>query len=196
MAKAHFLAPAAPSASAKAVRLGTTGSPLNQNDVGKCVKLAAESQYNLCAAGDPIQGIVLSVETATSAGFAVGSVYEAGRAFAVADGLQATPGTGTLAVGDYVVTGTVVALNTALPSFPKVTKATNQPGVAVVSGLAGADTAAAVKVVLDAALASSAAASANGIFAWRVVSLYTAGTGAVGTTVVIERVNAATGVAA
>ena len=34
-------------------RVGTTGAPLTQKDVGKAVKLIAESNYGLAAAGDP-----------------------------------------------------------------------------------------------------------------------------------------------
>ncbi len=188
MSKAHYIAPTVPQAAAKTVRLGQTSQLFGQEDVGKYVKLTAESRYELCAAGDPIEGVVNSVDTATSAGYTVGGIYEEGRMFATADGLEATPGTGTLAVGDYVVCGTVVARGTQLTGFAKVCKATNQPGAAVVSTLAGADTAAAVKTVLDAALVKVADAEANSLFAWRVVSLGTAGTGAVGTTVVVERV--------
>lgn len=72
------------------------------------------------------------------------------------DGLQATPGIGVVAIGDYVVAGTITAAGTALTSYPKVCKAT------------GAGT------------------TLNHKF--RVVSLGTAGTGAVGTTGVIQRV--------
>lgn len=171
MSKAHYIAPAVPQADTKTVRLGTTGAKFNQNDVNKFVKLSAESAYDLCAAGDPIEAIVNSVDEATAAGFTVGGVYEEGRMFATADGLQATPGTGTLAVGDYVVCGSVVAKNTALSGFAKVCKATSQPG-----GTPGT-------------LAEAGTMQKNGMFAWRVVSLGTAGTGAVGTTVVVERVN-------
>jgi len=61
------------------------------------------------------------------------------------DGIQATVGTGTIAVGDLVVAGTVVAKGTALGALetPKVCKATSQTPVMfnwrVVSlGVAGA----------------------------------------------------------
>jgi len=81
-------------------------------------------------------------------------VLEEGILNVTFDGLQATPGTGAVAIGDYVVTGTPVAKDTALTGYPKVCKAT-AVGTAI-------------------------------IFKWRVVSLGTAGTGAVGTTGVIE----------
>jgi hypothetical protein len=191
MSKAHYLAPLVPQAGAYAVRLGdNTGQFSVGYDEKKFVKLTAESRYELCAAGDPIEGAIVALQSATSGGYSVGSIYKSGRIWATADGLEATPGTGTLAIGDYVVCGTVVALGTAISGFAKVCKATNQPGTAVVSTLAGADTAAAVKTVLDAALVKVADAEKNALHAWRVVSLGTAGTGAVGTTVLIERVNA------
>ena len=50
-----------------------------------------------------------------------------GMIFATADGLQATAGTGAIAVGDYVVAGTATAKGTALTVYPKVCKATVQP---------------------------------------------------------------------
>lgn len=172
-------------------RLGATGAKLVDNDRGKFVKLAAESEFDLCAAGDPIEGQVISLESATQDNFAIGSVKEAGEIAAICDGLEATPGTGVIAAGDYVVCGTVVAGGTALTSAtgPKVTKATNQPGTAIVSTVATADTAAAVKVALDAVLVLVADAENNvakGL--WRVVSLGVAG--AVGDTCVLKRVMA------
>jgi hypothetical protein len=65
------------------------------------------------------------VEVATEDGYAVGGVQKNGRVAVTLDGLQATPGTGVIAVGDYVVAGTVVARATALSGAkPKVCKAT------------------------------------------------------------------------
>ena len=143
----------------KTVRLGAgtgTSNNVDQKEVGKPVKLAGESRFDLCAAGDAIEAIVTSVEVATADGYSIGGVANEGYKAVTFDGLQATPGTGTLAVGDYVVAGTAVAKGTALSAPMKVCKATTQPGQ---------------------------------YFAWRVVSLGSAGTGAVGTTGVIERVN-------
>lgn len=188
MSKAHFIAPQVPLAEAITVRLGQTSAKFTTADQGKFVKLTAESRFELCAAGDPIEAVVVAVETASSGGYSVGSIVKQGILFVTADGLEATPGTGTIALGDVVVTGTVVARNTALTEFARVCKATNQPGTTVVSTLAGADTAAAVKTVLDAALVKVADAQANGLHAWRVVSLGSAGTGAVGTIIAVERV--------
>ncbi len=141
-------------------RLGAgsgTANNVTTAEIGKPVKLVAESRYNLSAVGDQIEGFVVAVESATLDGYSIGSVRQKGYKKVTFDGLQGTPGTGVLAIGDYVVTGTVVAKDTALSGPPKVCKATTQTGM---------------------------------YHAWRVVSLGTAGTGAVGTTGVIERVTA------
>lgn len=193
MARDHYIAPTAPTADAIAVRLGAGSGSSNQlttTEVGKFAKLAAESRYNLCAVGNKIEAVIFAVELAPQNDFTVGSVVVEGRINVTFDGLEATPGTGTIAVGDYVVTGTPVAKDTALTTYPAVCKATNQPGTAVVSTVGGADTAAAIKTQIDAALVKVADAQANAVYAWRVVSLGTAGTGAVATTGVIERVAA------
>lgn len=164
-------------------RLGANTVAINgtfdDKEVNKPVKQVGESRYDLCAAGDPIEGFITSMEAASVDGYAFGSVGKAGRKTVTFDGLQATPGTGTLAVGDYVVTGTVVAKGTVLPGAPKVCKATNQPGATVTS----ADN---VVGNINAAIAKVVDAQKNTVFAWRVVSLGSAGTGAVGTTGVIE----------
>jgi hypothetical protein len=97
------------------------------------------------------------------------------------DGLQATPGTGAIAVGDYVVAGTATAKGTSVAGYPKVCKATNQPGATVTSAdnVVGNINAAIAKVVDSTKVAQ---------FGWRVVSLD--GTTAVGQTATIERVPA------
>ena len=98
-------------------------------EIGKSVKLAGDSQYNLCAAGDQIEGFITAVETYTADDFSIGSVQFEGRKRVTLDGLQTTPGTGTCAVGDYVVAGTAVAKGTALTVPMKVCKATTQTGM-------------------------------------------------------------------
>ena len=142
-------------------RLGAgTGASnwLSDADRGKAVKLAGESRYALCAAGDEIEGFIVALETATLDNFTIGTVRQDGRMRVTFDGLQATPGTGVIAVGDYVVTGTPVARGTALTfaTPARVCKATANPNALV--------------------------------HTWRVISLGEAGTGAVGTVGVIERV--------
>lgn len=158
MAANHFIVPTLPLEKVTSVRLGagnTADDRFSDVDEGKSVKLVGESRYNLTAAGDPLEAFVVSVESATSNGFSVGSIVAEGKVFATADGLQATPGVGAIAVGDYVVAGTQTAKGTALAAYPKVCKATAQT---------------------------------YGAYAWRVLSLGTAGTGAVGTAIVISEV--------
>ena len=158
MARSHYIVPQGTMETAMTVRLGAgnaTSDNYSETEVGKFVKLSGESAYSLCAAGDEIEYIISSVELATQNGWSIGGVVDDGPIYVTADGLQATPGTGTIAIGDYVLTGSVTAKGTALPGYPKVTKATTQ---------------------------ASAKATP---YAWRVVSLGTAGTGAVGTTIVI-----------
>jgi len=113
----------------KTVRLGTTSSLYGYEENGKAVKLSGESAYVLCAAGDAIEAVVSSSnypEQGTVDGFAIGGIVGTGYKSVVFDGLQATPGTGVVAVGDYVVCGTVVAKGTALATNLKVCKATSQ----------------------------------------------------------------------
>lgn len=157
----------------KTVRLGSgtiaNSGGYTDKEVGKAVKLTAESRYALCAAGDAIEGVVSTVNGGSYDGFSIGGIVSTGYKAAVCDGIQATPGTGTIAVGDYVVCGTVVAAGTALSGNLKVCKATIQPGVT--EAAAAAD----VNDHINAAK-----------FMWRVVSLGAAG--AVGDTCVIERV--------
>lgn len=140
-------------------RLGA-GSGLANNlsdaDNGKLVKLVGESRYDLCAVGNEIEGRIVALEVATQDGFTIGSVQTDKRFTVTFDGLQATPGTGTIAIGDYVVAGTQVLKGTALAMLgsAKVCKAT--------------------------------AAGNTLNYKWRVVSLGLAGTGAVGTQGLIE----------
>lgn len=157
MARSHYIVPSVPVDASITARLGASAAAYTDKEEGKIVKLAAESQYNLAVAGDEIEGVITSVESATQNQFSIGGVsVDFDQLKVVFDGLQATPGTGTLAIGDYVVAGSITAQGTALSSFPKVCKAT------------GAGT------------------TLNHKF--RVVSLGTAGTGAVGTAGVIQRV--------
>lgn len=186
-------------------RLGAgTGAAnwVDDKEVDKPVKMVGESRYDLAAAGDPIQGFVKSLESATLDDYSIGSVQIGGRKEVTFDGLEATPGTGTVGMSDYVVTGTVVVKGTALTVPPKVTKATNQPGAAIALGavtitepglLSDVDELvnaafATNDTQLEAAFAKFNSQLKNAAFGWRVVSLGTVGTGAVGTVGVIERV--------
>jgi hypothetical protein len=170
-----------PTHAAVTCRLGTAanaGGRYTDTEQFKLAKLAGDSRYALCAAGDAIEAQIISLEplAATQDGYTIGSVKTSGQIAAICDGLQAAPGsTASIAVGDYVVCGTVVAKDTALTASdprPKVCQATEQPGSAV----AGTFNAANVGIAIR-----------NSMFAWRVVSL--GDSGAVGDTCLIERVN-------
>ncbi len=142
-------------------RLGAgtgAGNNVDDKEVGKFVKQVAESRFDLCAVGNEIEGRIAGLEVATQDGFSIGSVQTERRFDCTFDGLQATPGTGALVIGDFVLCGTPVAKGTALTAPARVVKATDQ------------------------ALAKSSP------FSWKVVGLGAAGTGAVGTTGLIERV--------
>lgn len=155
---------------------------LDKADNGKFVKLKADSQYGLCAVGDKIEG-VLSVanDIAPADGYNLGAIQNAPRTrvTCLCDGSQAA-GTGSIAVGDFVVCGTIDARGTALTtSGPKVRKATNQPGATITApDNLVASVNAAIALAVDQALVAK--------HGWRVVSLGNAG--AVGDTCVIEKV--------
>jgi hypothetical protein len=80
-------------------------------DVGKAVKLGTANNYVAVAANDEINGFVTSIEPFTvNNGFSFGGVVVSGRVLAEVGANQgATP----MAVGDYVVADTPVALGTA-----------------------------------------------------------------------------------
>jgi len=166
-------------------RLGSASGSANyltDLEIGKPVKLIGDSLYNLCAVTNKIEGFISAVESYTADDFSIGSVQTEGRVKVTLDGLEGTPGTGTIAVGDFVVAGTAVAKGTSLAgAYPKVCKATNQPGATVTT----ADN---VAGNINAAIAKVVDADMVGLYGWRVVSLD--GTTAVGQTATIERVNA------
>lgn len=156
---------------------GGTGSAnyLTDADIGKPVKLVGDSQYDLCVSGDKIHGFISAVETYTADDYSIGSVSPDGRVWATVD-------TTTVAVGDYVVAGAITAKGTQIASTgPKVLKATNQPGATVT-------TTDATKANIDIALAKVVDQAVTSVYAWKVISLGSAGTGAAGTSVLIERV--------
>ena len=173
MATALFIKEKLEQATYDTVRLGAgTGAANNLSDreIGKFVKLVGESRYDLCAVGNPIEGRISAVESATAGGFTTGSVQIGGLMEVTFDGLQATPGTGAATIGSFVVCGTPVAKDTALTGPARVCVATNQPGA------------------VPADLTAAGQQARNAAFAWRIVSLGTVGTGAVGTVGVIQRV--------
>lgn len=177
MSKIHRIVPTGPMSDVFTARLGAgtgAGNNLTIAETNKFVKLTAESRYDLAAAGDLIESTIVAIDLDTSAGYTVGSLSAnktRDTMYVTADGLQATPGTGAIAVGDYVVVGSVYAKGTGIPigeSFPKVCKATLQLGV------------------VPASLTEAGALAKYAAFAWRVVSLGPVGTGAVGTMIVIK----------
>ena len=141
-------------------RLGgnAAGTRANDNDVGKGVKLVGDSNYGLLAAADAIEGVITSVETGVYDGYSLGGVQTKGYIDATAYGLQATPGTGAITVGQYVLAAAPAAIQVkeTLSTTLRVVSATNQ------------------------------ATAATAAFNARVVSLGPVGTGAVGTAIVIE----------
>ena len=141
-------------------RLGgnAAGTRANDNDVGKGVKLVGDSNYGLLAATDAIEGVITSVETGVYDGYSLGGVQTKGYIDATAYGLQATPGTGAITVGQYVLAAAPAAIQVkeTLSTTLRVVSATNQ------------------------------ATAATAAFNARVVSLGPVGTGAVGTAIVIE----------
>ena len=130
MAKFKFAVSVDPSTDIVTARVGSSANlagRLVDVDKGKLVKLAGDSQYALCAGGNLIEGMFVALEPATQDGWAIGSVQRNGRMACICDGLQATLGVGVIAVGDYVVCGTVVAAGTDLAGgTPRVAKATSQ----------------------------------------------------------------------
>ena len=90
--------------------LGTNaGDYSSDTDLGKGVVLGA-SAYVAAAKDDEIEGIVSSIESGTrNGGFNWGGVQTKGRAEVVVGASQV----GNIAVGDYVVNDTPIALGTA-----------------------------------------------------------------------------------
>lgn len=148
----------------KTVRLGSLTSLYGYQELGKAVKLTAESRYELSVPGDAIEAYVTSSEYATSGtvakatvdGYSMGGICSTGYKEVTLDGLQGTLGTGVVAIGDYIVVGTVADKGTANVGPLKVAKATDQTAAKI------------------------------GPFKARVVSLGKLGTGAVGTVAVVE----------
>ena len=64
MAKDHFIVPQGVTETAVTVRYGAGSGAANQwtqTELNKAVKLAGESRYDLCAAGNEIEGFVTAV---------------------------------------------------------------------------------------------------------------------------------------
>lgn len=134
------------------------GNLFNDKDADKPVKLVGESRLDLCAQGDEIEGFVMAVDTATSDGFSTGT-YHAQKGDIVDVTFDGLQATAGVGV---VAVGDYVVCGTP---------------VARNTALVGAPK-----------VCKATAAGATQNFKWRVVSLGTAGTGAVGTTGTIQMV--------
>lgn len=159
MAK-FMITPTVESEKIQTVRLGgnAVGTRCTDNDVAKGVKLIGDSNFGLLSAADPIEAVITSVETGVYDGYALGGIQSKGYVNATAYGSQAAPGTAVaLSVGQYVLAAAPAAVQVAETlGTLRVVSATNQ--------------------------ATAAAAP----FKARVVSLGSAGTGALSTSIVIE----------
>lgn len=109
----------------------SAGTKLTDSDKGKAVKLIADSNYGLCADGNDIEGILLSVEPITvNNGFGFGTVQHKERVVA------SNAGAGAIAVGAFVVAADQGAVGTALTPISSGT----QTGVYPTPVKAGAGT--------------------------------------------------------
>lgn len=83
----------------------STSTPLTSKDVGKAVKLGTANNYLLCAADDPIEGILYSVEGGTvNGGYGFGSIQTRKRIRAqVAATFTVTPGLWVVAAAQAAV---------------------------------------------------------------------------------------------
>lgn len=90
---------------------------LNDNDIGKPLKLAAADNYVLCADGDDIDGFLISLNAETvNDGFSVGSLQRNKR-FEV----QVESGeVGTAIVGTHVCAGIPVVAINVKQTYPQV----------------------------------------------------------------------------
>lgn len=141
----------------RTVNLGTTTRLFKGEDAGKAVKLVAPGTYDLCDAGDKIEGIVqssnLSLYGATRGGLSNGGILCSGYLEVVS--------TEQLAAGDFIVAAAQPALGTPITSVGE--------GEVPCTPVQKLDP-----------------AQATGPFLMRVVDLGPAGTGAPGTICVAE----------
>lgn len=95
---------------------------LTDKDIGKAVKLAGDSRYEVCADGNDIEGIVAAIEPHTvNAGLGFGSVQTQGRV--VASNAGAAP----IAVGAYVVAAAQPAVGTEIALLTTGTQTGTRP---------------------------------------------------------------------
>lgn len=142
--------------------LGSSGNKgtFTDKDKGKPLKLAADSTYDICAAGDEIEEIfeaLAAQQSTVNNGYQIGTIRDDGQFLGIIDDITEAP-----AIGKYVVSGTQAALGTLNGPAGKETT-----GYAKVRCIANANRAAALNK-------------------WRIVSILS-GSG-VGAVVLCERV--------
>jgi len=87
---------------------------LDENDVDKLVKLAANQNYVVASTGNDIEGQVVTVEPFTvNDGFSFGTVAVGGRMQVEVAAAEV----GTLAIGDFVVAGIQGTIGTKTPGY-------------------------------------------------------------------------------
>lgn len=83
---------------------------LNENDIGKAVKLASSNNYVVSTTDDEIEAILVALEPFTvNDGFSFGTIQRRGRALATVGTSEA----GTVAVGELMLVDDQAAVNTA-----------------------------------------------------------------------------------
>lgn len=94
----------------------TAADALTANDVGKFLKMTGDSQYGLCADGDPIEATLSThgYPVGTYDGFVLGGIRKGGRARVKCSV--------ALNIGDFVVAAAPVARGTAVTDYPSVKK--------------------------------------------------------------------------
>lgn len=140
-------------------------SKLNDNDIGKPLKLIASDTYGICGDGDEIEGLHVSMEPHTvNNGFSFGSV----QTCYLGDRIEAiNKGAGAISVGQYVLAAAQAARNT------KNAGSLDTPKPYVKAGVANNTT--------------GPVFQSPATYRWRVVSLL-GGNGAVDSEILIERV--------
>lgn len=135
----------------------------SSDDVGKAVKLSADSTYALCSAGDEIEGFVVAVDAGptVNSGFSFGSVQRNKRVEAEV----ASDQSGTMAVGDLVIAGAGAVMGTSQKAMVKSGTAASQSGTTPFAYTE----------------------RTPNTHLWRCIAIVS-GTGAVGDTVLIERI--------
>lgn len=110
---------------------------LNDNDIGKPLKLAAADNYVLCADGDNIEGFLTALNAETvNDGFSVGSLQRNKRFEVQVEGGEL----GTAIVGTFVGAGIPIVARNVKQTWPQViltTPAAGDPLWRVISIISG-----------------------------------------------------------